>query len=355
MVRITSNEKIRLLYEKFEKEKNIHMFTTYSALLFHPTYPALSTEEIQPSMLHGLLPLPYEIIDLILSDLSPLDLHAARSTSKTWWSYIMNSSFILKSVLVSGSDAIMSPQIAQSPSADLRLLRRQLDKQIRCSLDSYSIRNKLVGAWQARFRRMNLDFSGCRMPNMEVLETRSRTQESELTFLSLCYCQEDNMIILLVRETAPTHSSSPHVYKLEVYHLLQSKRPIRIGSIPYPPGGTKVRYIQSYDDASSSRSRMKKCTEIQVDKDVICIRYWARSSFRKDESPFALEYESLPGTSDESEGPELRNPGTLGNQRQALREYNESNEKGDSSGSSEHWELLLDPMIDNVCDLQSLT
>ena len=345
-----------LLYEKFKREKSITTSAAYPALLFHPTYSTLASEDVLEKFQHSVsaepphpdgLPLPCEIIDLIFSRLSLLNLDAARSTCRTWRSYIMNSSFILRTALSSGSAIDVDRQTAHSSLSSLRLLGRQLDLEVKAMLKPDSVKGlKSAASWRLQFRRIDLDFRGSNSSNPGNSESDSRTWQE---LLSACYCTEDNLIVLLVRNSAWRASTVVSIHKLEVYCLLETGRPIHVTSIPYLRGGARVEYARTCDDILSPGSEVKKCLEIRVDEDVVQVRYWARDAFEKGESPFYLEYELTPIPSSKSEESDLKsqNSGdTLNIMLRSLREYKGLDEQDKSLGVCEP---LLCSMVDQVC------
>ena len=245
-----------------------------------PDYNPIHTE--QYVNLQGIAKLPAELYELILAQLSPSSLDAARYTCRRWQAMIMNSSHILESVTKQKTTLTRG---GLSHNEWLRSLQRLLDFQA----DLVRGHDE-PEAWRTRYRQSEIDFlisPMCSHPHVNYSLPPSY-------FTSARLCVAGSPIACLVTELqAPKLGKPKHMV---LYHIGSTQRPHYIGSIPF--------YAQDDTPRIMSLSVDSKCCgwtlAVEIDGSPSYYSISTASGFSSGDSPFALTAISKPETGQES-------------------------------------------------------
>ena len=370
------------LYEEFLKQKRLKSYESYPMRKFHATqlshYGGTGEEIADGSksrktkkgfprpvdkMYQGnesvsnKLPLPLEIIDLVFAFLSPLDLHAARSTCRTWWNHIMGNSWILQKSLEHAStqgikDACYKP--GHTSQQDLEWLSRQLDIEVNLKLQS-GFNKGTSGPNSMHHRQFELRFIYRPGPPFDAPSPGAELEQERTGFLSVYFWAAGSLIALLVREPISTNLTYGSIDKLLIYHIFESGRPEYVGHIPCRQGRSMIDCIKRYDDSSITLPKGECCLEIKVDDEILHVLYGGRRAFSNSESTLWLELWNPPSTHCSPSHALVSK--TLSKrdfdvQEDFSSEPHESARAKVINDLKREWDLLADPIIDAVCTIR---
>ena len=373
---MSSNKSARL-YEEFQKQKRLKSYESYPMRRFHATQlshyegtdeeitdgsRSRTTKEGFPRPLDILnqcnksvsnkLPLPLEIIDLVFAFLSPLDLHAARSTCRTWWDHIMGNSWILqKSLEHAGTQGTKDAcrKLGQTSQQYLEWLSRQLDIEVNLKLQS-GFNEITSGSNSMDHRQLELHFVSKLENYYEASNSGAPLEQDRKGFLSAYFWATGSLLALLLRE--PTNLTHGSTDKLLIYHLFESGRPECIGHIPCREGRSIIYYIKPYDDSSITLPKGECCLEIKIDDEILHVLYGGRRAFSNSESSLWLELWNPPSTlsspSDALISKTLSKSDYDIQERFPSEPYESARAKAINC-LKRGWDILVDPIIDAVC------
>ncbi|KAI9821720.1 MAG: hypothetical protein M1827_002301 [Pycnora praestabilis] len=183
--------------------------------------------------------LPLEILDRILSLLSPPTLDAARYVSRTWRDHIMSSVWILSQVLGS---MISEPSTESDKSKDiiLRQYGKQLDMEhYKTDCDHQAETWFPDDTWRIRYRKCNITFSTLNRSRESWMGFVHKDLSYEEVFTHASFSPSTSLLIFFVRDTtAITSQWSPISFKytLLLYRISITGLPIVVASVACPEG-----------------------------------------------------------------------------------------------------------------------
>ncbi|KAI4204495.1 MAG: hypothetical protein LQ350_001045 [Teloschistes chrysophthalmus] len=195
--------------------------------IFHEPYPTIQHDEFQGNSKEAttsndrLSTLPTEIFDLVMMNLSPPALDAARYVCRSWRTKIMTSTIVLRTVLGS-----QRREKAQASGIEwLRLLRRDFDRQS----DLIQCWNH-PDVWRTRYRQCDISFL---IPPVFDFSDNARFTADHLPThqLSAHFCMNGGPLGYLV--TAARAPSGKLFHSVIIYHFSILGRPCYVGSITY--------------------------------------------------------------------------------------------------------------------------
>lgn len=212
---------------------------------FHEPYPRVQDNGFQgnskePTTSNDRLStLPTETFDLIMMDLSPPALDAARYVCHSWRTKIMTSTIVLETVL----GAPRQERQGQASGVEwLRLLQRDLDRQS----DLIQCWNHPDG-WRTRYRQCDISFSIPPVFNSSD-DAKFTADHLPTRQLSAHFCMNSEPLGYLV--TAARAPSGKLFHSMIIYHFSTSGRPCYVGSITYD-GDVGAPRIANLSQASS--------------------------------------------------------------------------------------------------------
>ena len=258
---------------------------------FHPPFPATAAEYVRrygsredgTSLLVArnttiLSKLPHELLDLILSKLTPAALVAARCTCRAWWEMIMSNEWVLASVLGFGSSPAMSASLGNDESdlsdAKLRRMHKELSRRTAIYTDY-----RQPDFWPLRFRKRTISFS---MP--QVCEHGHGEQSaSRPTFIYADFSICGRFMVLLTGagETPSTWEQN----NVLLYQLALSGQPLSVGSLVCPRVNGLIRAVRAFE-VQPSKSWLLTIVFESIEKTYSIA---TREAYAYTDTPFVLE------------------------------------------------------------------
>lgn len=211
---------------------------------FHESYPTVErgvfpgNKEEAPMSDDQLSTLPTEIFDLIMMDLTPPTLDAARYVCRSWYAKIMTSTIILETVLGIPTQGLRGQS---SDTERLRLLQKHLDHQsdlIRCW--------NHPDAWRIRYRQCDVSF--LIPPLLKCSDDAKITVKSlPARQISAHFCLNGTPLGYLV--TAVRAPSGILSHFMIIYKVSTVGQPDCVGSLKYD-GDVGVPRIANLSEAS---------------------------------------------------------------------------------------------------------
>ena len=212
--------------------------------------------------------LPFEVLDLVLSYLSPAALDAARHTSKEWRRRILSSPWALSSVLGGRKKSL-----PLSASARGEISHRDLLKKLDHVSDLPSTFQH-ADAWRTRFRTRHIDFS---IPLASSPSTRS-------TLVAATRTGTQNGMVVLQLKNYPQHTTDRSRSTLLIYRFDSTEFPCYAGAVHDVQGQGALRIT----GMTEIRRHTEWALEIKIGDAVGLYLLTAREAFSNTSARFSF-------------------------------------------------------------------